>query len=291
MDDVLREIKRAETDQKLTEINNLHPNLSFTIEREHNGTLPFLDMQLIHTGHRITSTWYCKPTDTGLILNFHALAPKRYKRSVVSGFVHRIHRACSTWSLFHESLQKAKKILERNQYPPCFYDPIISQTLSSITAKTAPTIETPAEEPQSQSTGGETSTPTSETPKRAIFIQYRGKCTEDYARSLHKSSAPCTIIMTLRKLKTTMSSLKPPVEKHLRSGVVYKIDCASCQAAYVGQTSRHLLTRIKEHRKPSSAVGKHIKWCKTRCTLENTSILASTARGVNTPAHTRGTLY
>ena len=139
---------------------------------------------------------------------------------MVSGFVHIIHRACSTWSLFHESLQKAKKILERNQYPPCFYDPIISQTLSSITAKTAPTIETPAEEPQSQSTGGETSTPTSETPKRAIFIQYRGKCTEDYARSLHKSSAPCTIIMTLRKLKTTMPSLKPPVEKHLRSGVV-----------------------------------------------------------------------
>ncbi len=50
MDDVLREIKQAETDQKLTEINNLHPNLSFTIEREHNGTLPFFDMQLIHTG-------------------------------------------------------------------------------------------------------------------------------------------------------------------------------------------------------------------------------------------------
>ena len=133
---------------------------------------------------------------------------------------------------------------------------------------------------QSQSTGDDTSTPTIETPKRAIFIQYRGKCTEDYARSLHKSSAPCTIVMTLRKLKTTMPSVKPPVEKHLRSGVVYKIDCASCQAAYVGQTSRHLLTRIKEHRKPSAAVGKHMKWCKASCTLENISILASTARGI-----------
>ena len=119
-----------------------------------------------------------------------------------------------------------------------------------------------------------------DTPKRAIFIQYRGKCREDYARSLHKCNAPCSIIMTLWKLKTTMPSLKPAVEKHLRSGVVYKIECASCQAAYVGQTSRHLLTRLKEHQKPSSAVSKHMKWCRAKCTLDNTSILASTSRGV-----------
>ena len=86
--------------------------------------------------------------------------------------------------------------------------------------------------------------------------------------------------MTLRKLKTTMPSLKPAVEKHLRSSVVYKIVCASCQAAYVGQTSRHLLTRLKEHQNPSSAVSKHMKWCRAKCTLEDTSILASTSRGV-----------
>ena len=277
MDDILREIKRSETDQKLAEINNLHPNLSFTIEREQNGTLPFLDMQLIHTGQRISSTWYCKPTDTGLILNFHALAPKRYKRSVVSGFVHRIYRACSTWILFDESLKKAKKILERNQYPPSFYEPIINVTLNAITSAST-TVETPIKETNSETSTN--STPIIETPKKPIFIQYRGKCTEDYARSLHKLNAPCSIIMTLRKLNTTMPSLKPPVEKQLRSGVVYKIECASCQAAYVGQTSRHLITRIKEHRTPSSAVAKHMKGCNASCTLENTSILASTARGV-----------
>ena len=90
MDDILREIKRGDAEQKLTEINALHPNLSFTIERETEGKLSFLDMQFIHSGPLVTSTWYSKPTDTGLILNFHSLAPKRYKQSVVSGFVHRI---------------------------------------------------------------------------------------------------------------------------------------------------------------------------------------------------------
>ena len=72
-------------------------------------------MEVIHdpeTG-KLTSTWYTKPTDTGLILNYHSLAPKRYKRSVVSGFVHRIYNSCSTWQNFHTSLEKAEQILKK----------------------------------------------------------------------------------------------------------------------------------------------------------------------------------
>ena len=65
-------------------------------------------------------------------MNFHATAPKRYKRSVVSGFVHRIHRACSNWINFHDSLEKAKKVLENNQYPPAFYNPIIEDTITRL---------------------------------------------------------------------------------------------------------------------------------------------------------------
>ena len=33
----------------------------------------------------------------------------------------------------------------------------------------------------------------------------------------------------------------------LKSSVVYKFTCAGCESQYVGETSRHLATRIKEH--------------------------------------------
>ena len=68
--------------------------------------LSFLDMQVNHDHEtaELSSTWYYKPTDTGLIMNYHALAPKCYKRSVVSGFVYRNHRTCSPWQNFHDSL-------------------------------------------------------------------------------------------------------------------------------------------------------------------------------------------
>ena len=87
MDDVLRSIKISTIQQKLDEINGFHPSLQFTSEKETEKTLPFLDMLIIREGTLLSSTWYNKPTDTGLIMNYHSLAPKRYKRLVVAGFV------------------------------------------------------------------------------------------------------------------------------------------------------------------------------------------------------------
>ena len=135
MDDIVRNIRRLRIDQKLNEINSLHENLKFNIEKELDGKLPFLDMLLMWNGVHFSSIWYNKPTDTRLIMNFHALGPKRYKWSVVAGLVHKIYRARSSWSLFHQSRAKAKRILERNQYPPTYYNSIIYDTITKITNK------------------------------------------------------------------------------------------------------------------------------------------------------------
>ena len=107
MDDILKDMKKNEIDQTLTEINELDDNLKFTLERESNGTIPFLDMRIIRKERTLESTWYTKPTDTGLKMNFHALAPLKYKRSAVIGMVHRIFRACSTKRNFDESLNQS----------------------------------------------------------------------------------------------------------------------------------------------------------------------------------------
>ena len=69
-----------------------------------------------------------------------------------------------------------------------------------------------------------------EKDKFVLFVPYRGKCTEDYAQSLHKINAPCRIVMTLRKLKTVLPSLKNPVEKMMKSSIVYNINCPRCQS-------------------------------------------------------------
>ena len=278
MDDILTENHKDLTSSRLSDANSLHSNLRFTLERETNGGLSFLDMRVINNNGALESTWYTKPTDTGLIMNFHALAPKKYKHSVVSGFVHRIYRACSSWHNFHDSLEKAKTILLNNQYPPSFFEPIISNTLSKIIQ---PCPEESIEDCDVSLSDVDTDDHVelySNSDKFKFFIQYRGKSTEQLAQSLHKCQAPCSVIMTLRKLKTVTPSLKPPVENFLKSRVVYKITCPRCNACYVGQTSRHLKTRFSEHKNNSGPVKKHFAQCDIPLTNECVAILRSTIK-------------
>ena len=99
--------------QKLEEMNNIHKNLEFTLETEVDHNFSFVNMRLIHdheTG-KLSSTWYFKPTDRGLTMNYYAQAPKWYKRLVILEFVYQIYHACSSWQNFHDSLGKVKRIL------------------------------------------------------------------------------------------------------------------------------------------------------------------------------------
>ena len=110
---------------------------------------------------------------------------------------------------------------------------------------------------------------------KRIFLQYRGKVSEKFEKSLISCKAPCKVIFTLRKLRAVLPALKAPIEMPLKSGVVYKISCPRCNSCYVGQTSRHLLNRIREHNRKSSPVGNHFVQCNVSLTMEYVSILAT----------------
>ena len=90
----------------------------------------FLDLCINHVNDKLNFPWYCKPTDTGLLMNYHTLAPTSYERSVVESFVHRVYRACSAEKV--SSLEKFMMIIQQNQYPTNFYDPIFSNTIEKL---------------------------------------------------------------------------------------------------------------------------------------------------------------
>ena len=75
-----------------------------------------------------------------------------------------------------------------------------------------------------------------------------------------------------------MPSLKEPIERNLRSRLVYKITCSHCNVFYVGKTRRHLQVRFKEHLK-KGPVKAHLEKCVGSFALENVDILGSTSRG------------
>ena len=81
-----------------------------------------------------------------------------------------------------------------------------------------------------------------------IFIQYRGVITDRFVQRLKETGAPIKPKLTLRKIKTVMPSLKQKVDKVVTSNLIYKFKCPNCQVSYVGMTTRHLCTRVNEHR-------------------------------------------
>ncbi|EFN72003.1 hypothetical protein EAG_06100, partial [Camponotus floridanus] len=54
---------------------------------------------------------------------------------------------------------------------------------------------------------------------------------------------------SLNKLNTIIRAHKDVIPKVSNTNVVYKIECGNCDASYVGQTGRKLITRINEHKK------------------------------------------
>ena len=85
-----------------------------------------------------------------------------------------------------------------------------------------------------------------------------------------------------KPIHTISNILKKPkdkIEKEASRGVVYKIKCKDCDSVYVGQTSRALKTRVKEHIKAlakldeNSLLAKHHMFHSHQIDLENVEII------------------
>ena len=69
-----------------------------------------------------------------------------------------------------------------------------------------------------------------------FFIQYIGHKADKYISKLKNSGALIKPILTLRKQKTLMPTLKPKVPKELESNILYKYASSRCQSTYVSKT-------------------------------------------------------
>ena len=100
-----------------------------------------------------------------------------------------------------------------------------------------------------------------EREKYLFFLNYRGKISEKFAHAVNKLNLPCRVIMTLNKTKNVLTSLKNPIPVMSQSHVVYKITCPHCSMSYVGQTARHLATRVGEHFRSGGKLKSHFENC------------------------------
>jgi len=92
------------------------------------------------------------------------------------------------------------------------------------------------------------------------------------------TQSQCPLHRNCDSQKTVLPSLKPSTEKMLKSGIVYKLTCPSCNACYVGETTRHMQSRFREHLQRVGPIKHHMKLCRSTL-LEDVNILKASARG------------
>ena len=85
VDDTFIIIKRDSLNEFHRQLNNFDPHNKFSIELEStSGTLPFLNCMTHNNGHKLKTTIYQKPTDSGAILAYSSSHLKSVYASIAS---------------------------------------------------------------------------------------------------------------------------------------------------------------------------------------------------------------
>ena len=140
----------------------------------------------------------------------------------------------SSWFLFHEEIVKIKHYLEKTSYPLGFVDKQIKFFLENKINEKRVTINA------------------TNNAVTHYKLPYFGHISTDVKRKINSfckfycKSLSIKIVLTPFKV-ADMFNVKDSIPKFLKSFVVYKFVCPSCSACYIGETTRHLSTRIKEH--------------------------------------------
>ena len=260
-------------------MNSCHPNMKFTHETEENNSIHFVGLSISHNDLGYSTTVYRKPTSTSLCMNFNSFIPMLYKLSVVKCLVQRALQLCSSWEFFHSEISIIKAMMLRNAYPSYVLDRIVKTSLYNYLnpkTKIGPCKE-----------------------RIYIGLPYLGKQIDPVRRKILricKRFIPQKDIIIFFKPGRTVANFfkrKDVTPLELRSNVVYKYTCASCQASYIGQTTRHMRKRWTEHRglsdrtykvvknKVHSSISDHLLQCRgSNCSLQDFVILANGSSAV-----------
>lgn len=231
VDDIFTVLPRNRIDEVIGVFNDYHPRLQFTYELERDDALPFLDTEVMRgENNKLVTNWYRKPTFSGRYVNFYSSHPLKYKINTIIGLVDRAILLSD--KKFHTvNIQHVKNILLNNCFPTKLIDKEVKTRLYQLKAR---------------SNRGNPITNNGFDIKRAITLPYVGKTSEIISRRIRKLGLD-TIFTVPKKLDLIIRKHKDKLDPKKLTGVVYNIKCTGCNASYIGQTKRHVETRMREH--------------------------------------------
>ena len=132
VDDILAAFdKEQDSLNFLNFLNKRHPNIKFTIEKQINHSIAFLDVFISGINNQnLTLQTYHKLTYTSLLLNFKSFTSFSYKISLIKCLVDRSFKICNNWNSFNNAIESIKSNPIKNAYPTFLINKVIKKYLS-----------------------------------------------------------------------------------------------------------------------------------------------------------------
>ena len=240
-------------------------HIQFTREIEEDQQIPFLDVNT----HRksdgtLKTTVYRKATHTYQYLNWNSNHPLEHKRSVVRTLLNRVETHVSDLEDREAEKQHVLNVLRANGYKDW--------------ALHIPNQQDAAARSKQKSTDQPSTRPPS------VGIPYIQGLSEELQR-IFKKHGVNVYHKPINTLRSLLVKPKDPTDNHDKCGTIYHIPCGSCDDFYIGETSRKMGVRFKEHKttKPKnndqdSAIFEHIQNTGHSVSFEDVRILAREAK-------------
>ena len=223
-------------------LNSHCTSLQFTIEFEADKTLHFLDTKINHKSSVVEVEWCFKNTNTGIYIPSCSYAPTKYKTAAMRALFLRAKRICSD-HLYDKTVDKIVSVFRKNG----FSENVILKIKSQVEHR----LLSPKEIDESKLVYW-----------KLPYFRENESAFNQKIKSLNKLLNGVKIKPVYLTLKTSnIFKNKDPIPPGLASNVVYEYKCDRCTERYIGETRRHLDTRIREHiygRPTPSEVALHI---------------------------------
>ena len=234
VDDNISVINSSDEAVLFDHLNEQHPRITFTMKREYDGKMPFMDV-LFKRGEedQLDRAAYRKPTHTGRCLSVDCLHPASVKCGILREFVIRAIKVCSDEESKKVEIEHIMTEMQGNGYPKksiqrAARDQLKEASVTPPSSKDSKDVDTNKEEWQKA---------------RIPFIE---GVSYEVRRIARDAGINCLFYQphTLGGLY----NVKNRLQSGTQGDVVYSVKCETCQAKYVGETMRALEVRSKEHR-------------------------------------------
>ena len=118
--------------KSLKSMSSKHPNITFSLEKENDDHLSFLDINIFRENGKFVTNVYRKKTFSGVYTNFNSFIPETYKTGLIESLLFRCFNLCSDFVKFHHEINILKGILYKNSYPCDFVDKCIKKFLGKV---------------------------------------------------------------------------------------------------------------------------------------------------------------